>query len=135
MTSDQGGDLARQRDLLRRNREALGKIVRDRPTCEATGVLLDAENAVAMLVSVSPGVSRLAVVSSTHWDSGKGALSTADPNVDPDVLDGRTLFAGGEANTRPVSRPWPPGRPEEGVGQVMQPPPQEAGGTGMLPCL
>jgi hypothetical protein len=66
---DQGGHLTRQKDVLRWDRYALREIVRDRRTCEATGAPLDIDDAVAMLVPVSPGVSRLAVVSGTHWDS------------------------------------------------------------------
>jgi hypothetical protein len=64
---------------------ALRQIVQDHGVCQAIGQSLTAEDAVAMTVSVSPGVSRLAVVSGAHWDSGKGALSAADP----DALDGR----------------------------------------------
>jgi hypothetical protein len=130
---DPGGDLARQREALRQDRYALGEIVRGRGTCEATGALLDVQDAVAMLVSVSPGVSKLAVVSGTHWDSGKGALSTADPNVDPDVLDGRNLFVHKEANMRPTA--WPPSsrNQAQGPGPAMQPRPQEPGGTGLVP--
>jgi len=97
-------DLASQREAQRQDRYALGEIVRHRHTCEATGAQLDVEDAVAMLVRVSPGVSRLAVVSGTHWDSGKGALSATDPAVDPDVLDGRTLFGRlGRAPYQPVA--------------------------------
>jgi hypothetical protein len=128
-TGERDGDLARQRQSLRQDRYALGQIVGDRRTCEATGAPLDVEDAVAMLVSVSPGVSRIAVVSGTHWDSGNGALSAADPRVDPDVLDGRTLFA---ANTRPAKR-QSQGRGAQGVRPVMQPRPRETGSTGVMP--
>jgi hypothetical protein len=137
---NQSGDLARQKDALRRDRHALREIVRDRRTCEATGVLLEVEDAVAMIVSVSPGVSRLAVVSGAHWDNGDGPLSAADPAVDPDVLDGRTLFPSGATSTRsirvgarPDSSPQSPGRRARGTGLVPQPRPQEPGSTGVVP--
>jgi hypothetical protein len=132
---DRDGDLARQREALRQDRYALGEILRDRHTCEATGAPLNAEDAVAMLVSVGPGISRLAVVSGTHWDSGNGALSAADPDVDPDVLDGRTLFTNEESNTRHVIRPRSPGRAAHGVDPVVQPRPQEPGATGLAPRI
>jgi hypothetical protein len=130
---DQSGDLARQWKALRSDRYTLGEIVRDHRTCEATGAPLDVDDAVAMLVTVSPGVSRLAVVSGAHWDGGKGALSAADPLVDPDVLDGRTLFSREAANTRPASRLRTPGRRAQRVQPVMQPSPPEPGGTGRVP--
>lgn len=130
---DQDVDLARQRELLRQDRYALGQIVRDHRTCEATGAPLGAENAVAMLVAVSPGVSRVAVVSGAHWDSGTGALSAADPDVDPDVLDGRALFAPGATSTRPRSRPQALGRQAPTPEAVPQPRRQESRGTGVVP--
>jgi len=86
------------------DRMTLAEFVRDRGTCDATGEPLDVGNAVAMTVTVSPGVSKLAVVTGAHWDTGEGPLSAADPNVDPDVLDGRQLFARENASPRPEGR-------------------------------
>jgi hypothetical protein len=94
-----GGGAAR-RMAVQQDRMALAQIVRDHRTCEATGERLDVASTVAMTVTVRPGVSRLAVVSAAHWDSGKGALSAADPDADPDVLDGRKLFTREDAGAR-----------------------------------
>ena len=132
---DRGGDAASW-TALRADRMALAGIVRDHGTCEATGELLDAENAVAMTVTVSPGVSRLAVVSAAHWDSGTGALSAADPDVDPDVLDGRKLFAREEAGTRRGGRergPQSPGPRTDGAKPVQRPPRSAEVPTAMSP--
>jgi hypothetical protein len=130
-----GGDAAR-RTVLREDRMALAGIVREHGTCEATGERLDAENAVAMTVTVSPGVSRLAVVSAAHWDSGNGALSAADPDVDPDVLDGRKLFAREEAGTRPGGSErglQSPGPRTGGAKPVQRPPRSAEGRAGVSP--
>src|SRR5260370_11300100 len=99
------GSMHDSRDVQRRgesrrqarhaDQAALLAFVLRRGTCDATGEPLDVRNAVAMTVTVEPGVSRLAVVTSAHWDGGKGALSAADPAADKDVLDGRLLFGGG----------------------------------------
>jgi hypothetical protein len=119
-TGGSGKDAARKK-ILRYDRLTLTDIVRERRFCEATGEPLDPRYAVAMMVRVRPGDSRLAIVSATHWDSGTGALSSADPNVDPDVLDGRKLVAPAGAGawyprshgrrareTRPAQQPRPP---------------------------
>ena len=130
-----GGDAAR-RTRLRADRMALTGIVRDHGTCEATGERLDAENAVAMTVTVSPGVSRLAVVSAAHWDGGTGALSAADPDVDPDVLDGRKLFAPEETSTRPGGRErglQPPRHRAAEAKPVQRPPRSAEGRAGVSP--
>ena len=74
---------------------ALLAFVLRRGLCDATGDPLDVRNAVAMTVTVEPGVSRLAVVTAAHWDGRHGALSSADPAADKDVLDGRRLFGDG----------------------------------------
>ena len=132
-----GGDAAR-RAALRGDRIALTEIVRDHGTCEATGERLDAANAVAMTVMVSPGVSRLAVVSAAHWDSGKGALSAADPDVDPDVLDGRKLFAREDTSTQSGRRgrgPRSSGPQTGGVYPVQRPPRSAEGRDGMSPSV
>lgn len=130
-----GGDAAKRR-VLREDRRTLTGIVRDHDTCDATGERLDILNAVAMTVSVSPGVSRLAVVTAAHWDSGKGALSAADPDVDPDVLDGRKLFAHEEAVTPPGGRERVLRSPESRRGEakrVQRPPRSADGNAGLSP--
>jgi hypothetical protein len=96
-----GRDLA-MRHAQASDRAALADYVRRRKVCDATGERLAAAAAVAMTVTVAPGVSKFAVVTAAHWDGGQGALSSADPNVDPDVLDGRLLFS---HDTRPRSDP------------------------------
>jgi hypothetical protein len=122
------GDAVR-RTALREDRMALAGIVRDHGTCEATGERLDAANAVAMTVAVSPGLSRLAVVSAAHWDSGKGPLSAADPDVDPDVLDGRKLFAREQARTGSGGRErgLPSSGPRTSAAKPVQRPPPLSG--------
>jgi hypothetical protein len=103
--------------------------------CEVTGEPLDARNAVAMTVVVSPGVSRLAMVSAAHWDSGQGELTPADPKVDPDVLDGRKLapYVGSPdwASQRPRSRK----RSVPRAGPAQQPRPQVPGNAGVIPGI
>jgi hypothetical protein len=93
----------------------LMQIVRERRTCEITGERLIAANAVAMMVTAGPGLPRLAVVSGAHWDGGNGALSSGDPNVDPDVLDGRKLSPrkdpGAGSFSRGCRQEWPECRP------------------------
>jgi hypothetical protein len=93
------GDAWRRGESRRRavhaDQAALLAIVLRRGVCDATGEPLDARNAVAMTVTVAPGVSRLAVVTRAHWEGGTGALSSADPAADKDVLDGRRLFGDG----------------------------------------
>lgn len=84
-----------RRRAVHADRTALLAFVVRRGLCDATGDPLDVRNAVAMTVTVEPGVSRLAVVTAAHWDSGTGALSSADPAADKDVLDGRRLFGDG----------------------------------------
>lgn len=87
-----GRDLAIQQAEAS-DRAALADYVRRRKVCDATGEPLVAAAAVAMTVAVALGVSKFAVVTAAHWDAGEGALSSADPDVDPDVLDGRLLFS------------------------------------------
>src|SRR3954447_23241788 len=66
------GDAWRRGESRRRARHAdqaaLLAIVLRRGVCDATGEPLDARNAVAMTVTVAPGVSRLAVVTRAHWE-------------------------------------------------------------------
>ena len=100
--NERGSDLA-MRLAVASDRAALAEYVRRRKVCDATGAPLDAAAAVAMTVTVAPGVSKFAIVSAAYWDAGEGALSSADPDVDPDVLDGRSLF-GREAGQR--GEPW-----------------------------
>jgi hypothetical protein len=102
-TGGLGNDRARRIAMLQ-DQLALWEIVAQRVVCDATGKRLDAGDAVAMTVAVNPGVSRLAVVSGAHSDSGSGALSAADPDVDPDVLDGRKLFTRKGADPQPTGR-------------------------------
>jgi hypothetical protein len=68
------GDAWRRGESRRRavhaDQAALLAIVLRRGVCDATGEPLDARNAVAMTVTVAPGVSRLAVV--------KGSLGGRD---------------------------------------------------------
>ena len=90
--SDHGRDLAMWHAEAS-DRAALADYVRRWKVCDATGEPLVAAAAVAMTVAVAPGVSKFAVVTAAHWDGGQGALSSADPAVDPDVLDGRLLFS------------------------------------------
>jgi hypothetical protein len=133
-TTDGVGADAARRMAARQDRMALSQIVRDNGVCEATGQPLRTEDAVAMTVAAGPGVCRLAVVSGTHWDSAMGPLSAADPDVDPDVLDGRTLFAIAGKVSRTARRPRSPQSPGPGTGPVqpplLQPPPRapRAGG-------
>ena len=87
-----GHDAVRQM-IMRVDRVTLTTIVTRHRVCDATGEPLDPRCAVAMTVTIRPGVSRLAVVTAEHWDSGQGPLTPGDPNVHPDVLDGRTLVA------------------------------------------
>ena len=89
--SDGHGDEAARRMIIQQDWLDLTDLVVKQRVCEATGEPLDARNTVAMTVSVGRGVSRLALVSAAHWDSGQGKLTSADPAVDPDVLDGRKL--------------------------------------------
>jgi hypothetical protein len=89
--SDHGSDLA-MRLAVASDRAALAEYARRRKVCDATREPLDAAAAVAMTVTVAPGVSKFAMVTAAYWDAGEGALSSADPEVDPDVLDGRSLF-------------------------------------------
>jgi hypothetical protein len=93
------GDAWRKGESRRRavhaDQAALLAVVLRRGVCDATGEPLDVRNAVAMTVTVAPGVSRLAVVTRAHWEGGTGALSSADPAADKDVLDGRRLFGDG----------------------------------------
>ena len=100
--NERGSDLA-MRLAVASDRAALAEYVRRRKVCDATGAPLDAAAAVAMTVTVAPGVSKFAIVSAAYWDAGEGALSSADPEVDPDVLDGRSLF-GPQAGQR--GEPW-----------------------------
>jgi hypothetical protein len=132
-TGDQGSDRARWM-IVRQDRMALQQIVRDNGACEATGQWLSAADAVAMTVAVRPGVSRLAVVSGTHWDSGIGALSAADPDVDPDVLDGRKLFAGGGKAQPSGGSPSPEHR-VRGAVPMQRPRQQVPEGTGAVPRI
>jgi hypothetical protein len=117
------------------DRAALTQIVRDREVCDATGEPLTPGNAVAMTVPVDGGPSRLAVVSGTHWDSGTGALSARDPKVDPDVLDGRKLFAAGGTDAQSGRGPRSPGRRARQTGPVPQPRPQVPSPVGPTPRL
>jgi hypothetical protein len=87
-STNHGRDLA-MRHAEASDRAALADYVRRREVCDATGEPLDAAAAVAMTVTVAPGVSKFAVVTAAHWDGGEGALSSADP----DVLDGRLLLS------------------------------------------
>ncbi len=129
-TGGSGEDAFRMRKALRNDRMALTDIVRERRFCQATGEPLDPRHAVAMTVRVGPGLSRLAVVSAAHWDSGTGALTPADPDVDPDVLDGRKLVAPPQASA------WSPrshGRRVQGTQPAQQPRPPVPGNAGMVP--
>ena len=126
---------ARRRTTLRMDRMALTGMVRQRGTCEATGERLDVGNAVAMTVTISPGVSRLALVSGTHWDSRMGALSSADPNVHPDVLDGRQLFKQAGTTVRPGQDPQSSQRRVRGAEPIRPQRPRVPGGTGFAPRL
>jgi hypothetical protein len=117
-STDGPGAGAARRIAAQQDRLALAQIVRNHGRCEATGERLDVTNAIAMTVAIEPGVSRLAVVSAAHWDSGNGPLSVADPNADPDVLDGRTLFPREDGDAGPA-------RPERG----QEPPRLRSGGA------
>jgi hypothetical protein len=128
------GDAWRRGESRRRavhaDQAALLAVVLRRGVCDATGEPLDVRNAVAMTVTVAPGVSRLVVVTRAHWEGGTGALSSADPAADKDVLDGRRLFGDGP----------PPGalsreaRPQRQPGRVplMQRPPRVPGASGRV---
>jgi hypothetical protein len=129
------GSAATRRMILRMDRMALAGIVRQHRTCEATGERLDVGNAVAMTVAVRPGVSRLAVVSAAHWDNGTGALSSADPGVHPDVLDGRQLFAPIGAATRSGAGRQSPERPARGAEPIRLQRPQVPEGARVVPRL
>ena len=133
---DESDDLASDRArrmVVRQDRMTLRQIVAERVVCEATGTPLNVDDAVAMTVLVRRGVSRLAVVSGAHWDNGNGALSVADPDIDPDVLDGRKLFAREGTGARPGGRPPSPKRPTRGAVPMQQPRPQVPEGTGVVP--
>jgi hypothetical protein len=121
------GEAARKK-ALRDDRLTLTDLVRERRVCQATGEPLDPRSAVAMTVTVRPGASRLVVVSAAHWDGGTGAFSRADPNVDPDVLDGRKLIT-------PIgARSWEPrSRGRRIQGPVQEPRPQVPPNAGMVP--
>jgi hypothetical protein len=131
--NDGRGDEAARRMVIQQEWLDLTDLVVKQRVCEATGEPLDARNTVAMTVSVSRGVSRLALVSAAHWDSGQGELTSADPAVDPDVLDGRKLaphvgsaeWASGSPRSRRRSVP--------GAGPVQQPRPQLPGSPGAVP--
>jgi hypothetical protein len=127
---DAPGSDASAQGTLRADRHALRAIVRARGTCEATGKPLDVADAVAMTVTVRPGVNRTALVSARYWDHGTGPLSGNDPDVHPNVLDGRKLFGSQETATR---RPQRPPYRVTGVAAVQRPRPQAQGGTGILP--
>jgi hypothetical protein len=118
-----------RRRAVHADQAALLACVLRRGTCDATGEPLDPRNAIALTVTVTPGVSRLAVVTAAHWDRGTGELSSADPAADKDVLDGRRLFGGGPppgALTRAAARA--PRR--SGTAQPVQQPPPRVGQAG-----
>lgn len=129
------GEAKARSQAERFDRAALAQIVRDREVCDATGERLTPENAVAMTVPVEGRPSMLAVVSGTYWDSGTGALSARDPEVDPDVLDGRKLFArGGTAASSGEGSPSPARRARQ-TGPVPQPRPHAPSAAGPTPRL
>jgi hypothetical protein len=109
---------------------ALLAIVLRRGVCDATGEPLDARNAIAMTVTVAPGVSRLAVVTRAHWEAGSGTLSSADPAADKDVLDGRRLFGNGPPPGA-LSRDARPQRQPSRM-PLMQQPPRVPGAGGRV---
>ncbi len=137
--SHRDSDLAAWR-VRASDRAALAEIVRRRKVCDATGQPLDTAGTVAMTVTVAPGVSKLAVVTAAHWDAAQGALSSADPKVDPDVLDGRLLFTGdarqsdhhGPASRTAVGKP-PLSRPRGPVQRPHPPAPARSGPAPRLP--
>jgi hypothetical protein len=74
-------------------------------------------------------VSRLAVVTRAHWEGGTGALSSADPAADKDVLDGRRLFGDGPPPGA-LDRGAAPARHRPGRVRLLQPPPRVPGAGG-----
>ena len=130
-TSDGQGDQAARHMIAQRDWLDLTDLVVERRVCEATGVPLYPRDTVAMTVAVRPGVSRLALVSTAHWDSGVGELSSRDPQVDRDVLDGRKLAP------HVGSPAWASGslrsRKNAVSGPVQQPRPQLPGNSAVVP--
>jgi hypothetical protein len=118
--------------IMRVDRVTLTTLVNGRRVCDATGEPLDPRCAVALTVTVRPGVSRLFVVTAEHWDSGLGPLTSGDPNVHPKVLDGRTLVA--REGTRAWASESSPSRCRaRETRPVPQPRPQIPGNTGVVP--
>jgi hypothetical protein len=119
----QGADEGRRQDIEAADWAALVDYAERRATCDATGESLDPAESVAMTVGTAPGVSTFAMVTAAHWDGGQGALSAADPRVDPDVLDGRRVFRLDQqsAGRRPSGVHLAPGAHPRGPGMVQQP--------------